>query len=56
MTTEFEEVLEQAFAALDQVARGDSSGYKALYSRRDDITVAIERIEAKVGGDQALRR
>ena len=35
MTTEFEEVLEQAFAALDQVARGDSSGYKALYSRRN---------------------
>ncbi len=40
MTTEFDEVLEQAFAALDQIARGDSSGYKALYSRRDDITLA----------------
>jgi ketosteroid isomerase-like protein len=40
MTTDFDEVLEQAFAALDQIARGDSTGYKALYSRRDDITLA----------------
>ncbi len=40
MTTEFDEVLEQAFAALDQIARGDSTGYKAMYSRRDDITLA----------------
>lgn len=29
MTTDFDEVLEQAFAALDQIARGDSTGYKA---------------------------
>lgn len=40
MTIEFDEVLEQAFAALDQITRGDSTGYKALYSRRDDITLA----------------
>jgi ketosteroid isomerase-like protein len=40
MTTELDEVLEQAFSALDQIARGDPSGYKALYSRREDITLA----------------
>ena len=39
MTAEFEETLKQAYEALDQIARGDSSGYKALYSRRDDITL-----------------
>ena len=40
MTSDLDEVLEQAFAALDQIARGDSTGYKALFSRRDDITLA----------------
>ena len=39
MTTEFDEVLQQGYAALDQIARGDPSGYKALYSRREDITL-----------------
>ncbi len=40
MTTEFDEVLQQGYAALDQIARGDPTGYKALYSRREDITLA----------------
>lgn len=39
MTADFDEVLEQAYGALDQIARGHSSGYKALYSGRDDITL-----------------
>ena len=40
MTANFDEVLDQARAALDQIARGDTSGYRALYSKRADITVA----------------
>lgn len=56
MTTEFDEVLEQAFAALDQVARGDSSGYKALYSRRDDITVANPFGGVGRGWDEVVER
>jgi uncharacterized protein (TIGR02246 family) len=40
MTANFDQVLDQARAALDQIARGDASGYAALYSRRADITVA----------------
>lgn len=39
MTTEFDEVLERSYAALDRIAGGDASGYKDLYSRRDDITL-----------------
>ena len=39
-TANFDDVLNQARAALDQIARGDASGYRALYSRRADITVA----------------
>lgn len=39
-TANFDDVLNQARAALDQIARGDASGYRALYSRRADITLA----------------
>jgi ketosteroid isomerase-like protein len=39
MATGFDEVLEEARVALDRIARGDAGGYKALYSRRDDITL-----------------
>ncbi len=39
-TANFDDVLDQSRAALDQIARGDAGGYKALYSRRADITVA----------------
>ena len=56
MTTEFDEVLEQAFAALDRVARGDPSGYKALYSRRDDITVANPFGGVGRGWDEVVER
>ena len=39
MTDDFDDVIEQSQAALGQIARGDASGYKALYSRREDITL-----------------
>jgi hypothetical protein len=39
MTGDFDDVIEQSHTALGQIARGDASGYKALYSRREDITL-----------------
>lgn len=38
-TTDFDELIIQAREALDQIAKGTADGYKALYSRRDDITL-----------------
>lgn len=35
----FDDVILESHAALDRIARGDASGYKALYSRREDITL-----------------
>ena len=39
MATEFDDLMTQARDALDQIAKGNPDGYKALYSRRDDITL-----------------
>lgn len=39
MTGDFDDVIERSHTALGQIARGDASGYKALYSRREDITL-----------------
>jgi ketosteroid isomerase-like protein len=36
---DFEALITQARAALDAIAKGDPEGYKALYSRHDDITL-----------------
>jgi ketosteroid isomerase-like protein len=40
MTTDFDQVVLQSHAALDLIANGDPEGYKALYSRGPDITLA----------------
>lgn len=36
---DFDQVMEQSRAALDAIVKGSAEGYKALYSRRDDITL-----------------
>ena len=37
---DFEEVLQQYHLALDEIINGSPDGYKRLYSRRDDVTLA----------------
>jgi ketosteroid isomerase-like protein len=37
---EFDQVSQQAWDALDRIVRGDPTGYKALYSQGEDITLA----------------
>jgi len=39
MVVDFDEVMIRSRDALDQIAKGNPDGYKALYSRRDDITL-----------------
>jgi ketosteroid isomerase-like protein len=36
----FDEVLEQYHLALDEIMKGSPGGYKRVYSRRDDVTLA----------------
>jgi ketosteroid isomerase-like protein len=36
----FDEVLEQYHLALDEIMKGSPDGYKRVYSRRDDVTLA----------------
>jgi uncharacterized protein (TIGR02246 family) len=40
MPADFKVVLEEADDALDRILKGDAEGYKALYSRAQDITLA----------------
>ena len=40
MPQDFEQTIEASHAALDQIVRGSADGYKALYSRGDDVTLA----------------
>jgi ketosteroid isomerase-like protein len=37
---DFDEVLELYHLALDEIMKGSPEGYKKLYSRRDDVTLA----------------
>ena len=37
---DFDDVLEQYHQALDEIVKGSADGYKKLYSRRDDVTLA----------------
>jgi ketosteroid isomerase-like protein len=37
---DFDEVLEQYHQALDELLRGSPEGYKRVFSRRDDVTLA----------------
>ena len=37
---DFDEVLEQYHLALDEIMRGNAEGYKRVYSRREDVTLA----------------
>ena len=37
---DFDEVLEQCHLALDELMKGSAQGYKRVYSRRDDVTLA----------------
>lgn len=39
MVADFDELMTQARDALDQIAKGNPDGYKALYSREEDITL-----------------
>jgi hypothetical protein len=38
-TADFDSVRTQARDALDRIAKGDPAGYKALFSRGDDVTL-----------------
>jgi hypothetical protein len=38
-SADFDEVMAQSLAALDEIAKGSPDGYKALYSGGDDITL-----------------
>lgn len=40
MSADFKQALEDADDALDRILKGDAEGYKALYSRRQDVTLA----------------
>ena len=37
---DFDEVLEQYHLALDEIMKGSAEGYKRVYSRREDVTLA----------------
>ena len=37
---DFDEVLERHHLALDEIMKGSAEGYKRVYSRRDDVTLA----------------
>jgi ketosteroid isomerase-like protein len=37
---DFDEVLEHYHLALDEIMKGSADGYKRVYSRRDDVTLA----------------
>jgi ketosteroid isomerase-like protein len=37
---DFDEVLKQYHLALDEIMKGSAEGYKGVYSRRDDVTLA----------------
>jgi ketosteroid isomerase-like protein len=37
---DFDEVLKQYHLALDEIMKGSAEGYKRVYSRRDDVTLA----------------
>jgi ketosteroid isomerase-like protein len=37
---DFDAVLEQHHLALDEIMKGSAQGYKRVYSRRDDVTLA----------------
>src|SRR3712207_8361758 len=39
-TNDIEEVLQQYHLALDEIMKGSAEGYKRVYSRRDDVTLA----------------
>jgi hypothetical protein len=39
MTQDFDQVVEQNHAAVDEFARGNSKPLEQLYSRRDDVTL-----------------
>ena len=39
MAADFKQTLEEADAALDKIWKGDAEGYKALFSRRQEITL-----------------
>ena len=39
MPADFRQAFEEADEALDRILKGDAEGYKALYSRRHDITL-----------------
>ena len=38
-SADFDQVIEQSRAALDMIAQGSTEGFRALYSRREDITL-----------------
>ena len=40
MTADLEQMIEQSHHALDEIMKGSADGYRRLYSRRDDCTLA----------------
>jgi ketosteroid isomerase-like protein len=38
--SDFDDVVEQYHRALDEMVKGNAEGYKKMYSRRDDVTLA----------------
>ncbi len=39
-TADFDEMVEQSHHALGEIVKGNAEGYEALYSRRDDVSLA----------------
>ena len=37
---DLDQVIEQYHLALDEIMKGSAEGYKRVYSRRDDVTLA----------------
>ena len=52
---DFDEVAEQYHQALDELIRGSPEGYKKLYSRRDDVTLANPFGPAVRGWDEVAK-
>jgi ketosteroid isomerase-like protein len=51
----FDEVLEQYHLALDEIMKGSPEGYKRVYSRRDDVTLANPFGPPARGWDEVAR-
>jgi hypothetical protein len=55
-SVEFEQAIEKSHRSLDQIAKGDPSGYFELYNERGDATLANPFGPPRNGGDPRGKR